>query len=160
MGWQLSWLDLSDRWKDYFIRDLHNAAAMSKDENTKVGALIIDTEAKISLSSGWNDLSRGVEHKPERNQRPLKYYFTSHAERSCLDNALRTGVAVKGMTMLVSLGCCPQCACSVVNSGVVEVVSPDLDFTHHSCGHLYQYSQEIISEGGVGWVFDNRLKYV
>lgn len=155
----MSWVNLSDRWKDYFLQQLAIAKSMSKDENTKVGCLIIDTEAKIVLSSGWNDLPRGVLHTDGRNQRPLKYLYTSHAERSCLDNALRAGVDVVGKTMLVDLACCPQCACSVVNCGLSELVTPEIDYRHHSCGDIYEHTEAIISEGGVNWVFDNNLKF-
>ena len=108
----MSWNNLSDRWKDYFINILHTTARMSKDENTKVGSLIIDTDRKVVVSSSWNDLPRGVLHTQERNSRPLKYLYTLHAEQGCLINALRLNVNVNGMTMLTTLGCCASCSCS------------------------------------------------
>lgn len=157
MGEQMSWNDLSDRWKNYFIDILHTTVKMSKDENTKVGALIIDTKNKVVVSSGWNDLPRGVNHTYERNSRPLKYLFTSHAEMNALTNALYLGNSVQGLTMLVTLGACPSCSCSVVNSGITELVTPKLDYNHISCGHLYKHSEEIINEGKVDWIFDDRL---
>lgn len=153
----MSWINLSKRWKSYFIESLHNTARMSKDEDTKVGALIIDTEFKIIVSSGWNDLPRGVKHTKERNSRPLKYIYTSHAERNCMDNALLLEANVKGKTLICTLGCCPQCCCSIVNSGIKEVVTPPLDFNHTSCGDLYQHSVEILKEAGVKWCFDEKL---
>ena len=155
----MSWNNLSDRWKQYFIEILHTTAKMSKDENTKVGALIVDTENKVVVSSGWNDLPRGVNHSVERNSRPIKYVYTSHAELSCLTNALRLRSDVVGKTMLVTLGACPQCCSSIVNSGITEIVTPNLDFEHTSCGSLYEHSKNIITEGGVNWVFDNQLEY-
>lgn len=156
----MSWNDLSDRWKNYFIDILHTTAKMSKDENTKVGALIIDTKNKVAISSGWNDLPRGVSHTYERNSRPLKYVYTSHAELSCLTNALRLRSDVVGRTMLITLGACPQCCSSIVNSGITEIVTPFLDFKHISCGELYEHSVNIMKEGGVNWVFDNKLTLV
>ena len=153
----MSWNSLSDRWKDYFINILHTTARMSKDENTKVGSLIIDTDRKVVVSSSWNDLPRGLIHTQERNSRPLKYLYTLHAEQGCLINALRLNVNVNGMTMLTTLGCCPSCSCSVVNSGLSEVVTPELDYNHVSCGDVYEHSVNIMKEGGVNWVFDNKL---
>ena len=47
----MCWNNLSDRWKDYFINILHTTARMSKDENTKVGSLIVDTDRKVVVSS-------------------------------------------------------------------------------------------------------------
>ena len=153
----MSWNSLSDRWKDYFIKQLHNTAQMSKDENTKVGSLIIDTSGKNVVSSGWNDLPKGVLHTKERNSRPLKYLYTMHSEQNCLINALRLRVNVEGLTMITTLGCCPMCSCSIAQSAIVEVVTPPLDYNHVSCGELYQHSEMILKEGNVSWLFDSRL---
>ena len=79
----MSWNNLSERWKNYFRQQLWLAQSMSKDANTKVGALIIDTESRVVVVSGWNGSARGVLDTPERNERPLKYLYTSHAEQSC-----------------------------------------------------------------------------
>ena len=130
---------------------------MSKDANTQVGSIIIDTKQKVVVSSGWNDLPRGVTHTPERNARPLKYKFTSHAEQSCLTNALRLNANVQDCTMLVTLACCCQCACSVVNSGLAELVTPEPDLLHPTYGDEFQHSKEIMQEGGVNWVYDDWL---
>ena len=150
----MSWNNLTERWKDYFRSQLYLAQSMSKDENTKVGAIIIDTNSKVAVASGWNDLPRGVEHLPERNQRPLKYLYTSHAEQSCLMNALRLGVRVNGLTMLCSMACCTQCSASIINSGVVEVVTPPPDFSHISCGEQYMHSIAMMEESGVQWSYN------
>ena len=153
----MSWSDLSSRWKDYFINILYTTASMSKDENTKVGSLIIDTEKKVVVASGWNDLPVGVKHTSPRNSRPLKYIYTMHSEQNCLINALKLGVSVKNLTILTTLGCCPTCCCSIVNSGIKEVVTPPLDYGHTSCGELYKHSEIILEEGGVVWIFDDKV---
>ena len=155
----MSWNDLTERYQKYFINMLHETASMSKDKNTKVGALIIDTINKVPVSSGWNDLARGVLHTDDRNSRPLKYIYTSHAEQSSLSNALRLRADVVGKTLLVTLGACPQCCNSIVNSGIVEIVTPTLDFNHISCGELYEHSVAIVGESGVKWIYDDRLAY-
>lgn len=153
----MGWNGLSERWKNYFRQQLWLAQSMSKDANTKVGALIIDTQSKVVVASGWNDLPRGVQHTPERNERPLKYLYTSHAEQSTLTNALRLGHRVNGLTMLCSLACCAQCSASVVNSGIGEVVSPVPNFNRPSYGEEFHHSVAIMKEGGVKWVYDNSL---
>lgn len=156
----MSWNNLSERWKQYFINQLHTSAKMSKDENTKVGALIIDTHSKVVVSSGWNDLPRGVKHTQERNSRPLKYLYTSHGERSALDNALRIGANINGLTMLCTLASCPQCSCSIVNSGIVELVTPEPSILHQTYGDVYQHSILILGEGNVNWIYDNSLEII
>ena len=153
----MSWNNLSERWKNYFRQQLWLAQSMSKDANTKVGALIIDTESRVVVVSGWNGAARGVLDKPERNERPLKYLYTSHAEQSCLTNALRLGVRVNGLTMICTLASCAQCSASVINSGIRELVTPEPDFDHPSCGEQYPHSVAMMKESGVKWVYDNSL---
>ena len=154
----MMWNNLSGRWQEYFIKQLHLTASMSKDEDTQVGALIINTVDRVVVSSGWNDLPRGVKHTKERNSRPVKYKYTSHAEMSCLTNALRLNVDVGMCTMLVTLGCCPICMQSIINSGLSAVVTPNLDFNHISCGNDYEHSITMAKEGSVDWIFDDGLK--
>lgn len=149
----MAWNDLSPRWQEYFIKQLHTTAEMSKDANTQVGCLIIDTVNKVVVSSGWNCLPRGVIHTPERSSRPLKYTYTSHAEMSCLTNALRLRSDVVGHTMLVTLACCPTCACSVINSGLAEVVSPAPDFSRATYGEDFKHTLQMFSESSVTWIF-------
>lgn len=154
---ELAWADLSPRFKQYFTDILHASARMSKDTNTQVGSLIIDTKQKVVVSSGWNDLPRGVRHILERNSRPLKYKYTSHAELSCLTNALRLRADVNDCTMLVTLACCCQCGCSVVNSGIGELVTPTPDLLHPTYGDEFIHTINIMQEGGVSWVYDDSL---
>lgn len=155
----MSWNDLTERYQNYFINILHITAAMSKDNDTHVGAILINTEKKVVISSGWNCLPKGVLHTYDRHSRPIKYDYTIHAEQNCILNALRLGVSVEGCTMLTTLGCCTSCSCSVVNSGIGELVTPNLDFDHISCGKKYKDSIAIVSEGGVKWIYDDRLAY-
>ena len=154
----MSWNNLSERWKNYFRQQLWLAQSMSKDANTKVGALIIDTESKVVVASGWNCLPRNVLHTPERSERPLKYLYTSHAEQSCLMNALRLGVRVNGLTMLCTLASCSQCTASIINSGIGELVTPTPCLDHVSCGEQYPHSVAMLEESGVQWIYDNNLE--
>lgn len=154
----MSWNNLSVRWKNYFLQHLFIAQSMSKDANTKLGALIIDTNSKVVVASGWNCLPRNVTHTPERSERPLKYLYTSHAEQSCLMNALRLGVRVNGLTMLCTLASCAQCSASIINSGIGELVTPIPCLDHVSCGEQYQHSIAMLGEAGVKWIYDNNLE--
>ena len=154
----MSWNNLSERWKNYFRQQLWLAQSMSKDANTKVGALIIDTESKVVVASGWNCLPRNVLHTPERSERPLKYLYKSHAEQSCLMNALRLGVRVNGLTMLCTLASCSQCTASIINSGIGELVTPTPCLDHVSCGEQYPHSVAMLEESGVQWIYDDKLE--
>lgn len=153
----MSWNDLTPRWKDFFIQQLHITASMSKDVNTKVGSLIIDTKNKVVVSSGFNDLPRGVKHTLERNSRPLKYAYTVHSEQNSIYTALKLNRSVDGLTMIATLGCCTSCAAGIVQVGIKEFVCPTLDYNHYSCGENYKHSVAILSEGGVELIQDDSL---
>lgn len=140
---------MNPKWLEYFKAEAVNASYMSKDNRTQVGAVIFDEEQKVSVSSGWNDLPRGVEHTPERNSAPLKYKYTSHAEISAITNAARMGRATLGKSIYVTLFPCPQCAAAIINAGIKKVYSPGPDFTHPTYGKDFAISLTMFTEAGV-----------
>lgn len=154
----MSWEDLSERWKNYFIKELHSIAEMSKDEDTKVGAIIIDCENKVVVTKGYNDLPRGVYHFKERNSRPLKYKFTVHAEKNALFNALYRGVSVKGLTMLSTLYSCCPCAGGIIQSGITQFVCPTPDWEYPSLKDDYRHTEAMFKEAGIDVIFEDKLK--
>lgn len=155
----MAWNDLNDRWKEHFIKELHLIASMSRDKDTKVGAIIIDTEEKIVVAKGYNDLPRGVFHKVERNSRPLKYKYTVHAEQNALYNALYSGVRVRGLTMLCTLFSCSTCCGGVIQSGIKEFVCPEPDWEYPSLKDDFPVTKIMYNESGVAQTFDERLIY-
>lgn len=140
---------MKERWSDYFRDSMIKNANMSKDENTKVGAIIFSEEDGVEVSSGWNDIPRGVKHTQERNSRPLKYKFTVHGECNAIVNAARMGRSTKGMSLMVNLFPCSICSGMIVNAGIKKVYAPKPDFGHVQYGGDFKYSLEILNEGGV-----------
>jgi dCMP deaminase len=104
-------------------------ASMSKDPSTKVGALALDKNFNI-ISTGYNGFPRGVNDDPARYaDRETKLRLVSHAEQNLIAQAAYGGRSLKGATLLVSsLFPCSNCAKSIIQSGVVRVISP-----HPSC---------------------------
>jgi len=153
------WNDLPEDWKAYFIRELHLAAGMSKDADTQVGAIIVDIESREVLIKGWNDLPRGVKHTPERNNRPLKYMYTTHAEQNAFYNAMRNGVKVKGMTMLSTLYSCNNCAMGVIQGGIKEFVCPTPDWNYPSLKDVFPVTKAMFNESYIITTFDDALTY-
>lgn len=143
------WEDLSERWKQYFIQSLKNTESLSKDKETQVGALIIDVPKKQIISSGYNGLPRKVLDLDYRLTRPSKYMYTIHAEVNCLITALKNGTNVEGMTLISSLAPCCNCSAIIVNSGISEVVCPNFDMSHISCGDGYKASIAMFNEAGI-----------
>lgn len=100
-------------------------ASMSKDPSTKVGAIALDENMNI-VSTGYNGFPRGVDDRIERYaDRDIKYKFVSHAEQNLVAQAAYGGRSLKGCTVLLtSLFPCSACAKSLIQAGVVRVISP------------------------------------
>ena len=109
-------------WDQYFISMAYLAALRSKDESTKIGAVIVGQEHQI-LSMGCNSFPRGIDdHKEERQVRPEKYFWIEHAERNSIFNAARSGISVEGSTMYTNGTPCADCGRAIIQSGIREVV--------------------------------------
>lgn len=147
-----SFNNLSNRWKNYFIKSLLLTRDLSKDNETSVGALIIDVEKKVIISSGFNGLPRSVKDSPNRLTRPDKYMYTIHAEINAILTAQSLGRDIKGKTMLTTLAPCCSCSSIICQSGISEVVSPKFDFSHISCGNGYMASVEMLKETGINFM--------
>lgn len=115
------------KWKDKMIGLAEHVAQWSKDDSTKVGAVVINERGTV-LSLGYNEFSRGVrDNVPERRQRPLKYKFTPHAEANAVYNAAAEGISLDGGIMFVTLCPCSSCANAIVQSGIRKVYAPKID---------------------------------
>jgi dCMP deaminase len=93
--------------------------SLSKDSNTKIGALIIDEDYTIR-STGYNGLSRGIdESPPERHSRinGEKYFWYEHAERNAIYNAIRIHADIRNCYMLLTcdIPCC-DCARAIIQT--------------------------------------------
>lgn len=140
---------MKDRWVKHFIDVAKHKASMSRDANTQVGAVIVSEEDMVEISSGFNCLPRGVAHKKERSERPLKYLYTSHAESSAISNAARLGRSTKGATLVASMYPCPQCCAMIINAGISKVICPAPDTNHAQYGENFKHSQLMFAEAGV-----------
>ena len=109
-------------WTDYFYNIAQQVKEKSKDERTKVGAVIVGKDKEI-VSTGYNSYPRGiVDNRPERQERPEKYFWFEHAERNAIYNAARIGVSTKGCTMYLTCGIpCADCARGIINAGISRI---------------------------------------
>jgi dCMP deaminase len=109
-------------WQEYFRNIVHQVKLKSKDERTQIGALIVGVDNEI-VSTGYNSFPRGiVDSRPERQERPEKYYWFEHAERNAIYNAARIGVSTKGCTMYLTCGIpCADCARGIINAGIKTI---------------------------------------
>lgn len=140
---------MKQRWVEHFVKIAQEKASMSKDENTKVGAVLVSEDDMVEISSGYNCLPRGVVHYKERNERPLKYLYTSHAEASCIANAARLGRATKGSTLVTTMFPCTNCMALIINAGVSKIISTAPDTQHPVYGVDYKHSLAMANEAGI-----------
>lgn len=114
-------MDELSKWLGYYFSILDVVKSKSKDNSTKVGALIFTVDYSI-ISTGYNGFPRGVIETEERSERPLKYKFTEHAERNAIYNASRLGIPLIGNDMCVSpLYPCTDCARAIIQSGIKTI---------------------------------------
>ena len=98
---------------------------LSKDPNTKIGAMIIDEDYTIR-SIGYNGLPRKVNEAVALRHSRIneeKYYWYEHAERNALYNALRTHTDIRNCHMLLTcdIPCC-DCARGIIQSMQKSVI--------------------------------------
>ena len=138
---------------------LKEIALMSKDRNTKVGAIALDNKFNI-VSTGYNGFPRGVnDDVEERHQRPDKYLWTSHAEENLVAQAAYMGKSLKDTTVLVSsLFACNVCARMLVQAGVKRIIAPAAD--EGNWKNSNEVAIEIFKEAGVEIIFKDELSKI
>ena len=164
---------MSSRSLKWDVRFIHQAcfhSTWSKDQSTKVGAIIVGDDNE-PLSNGFNGFPRGVKEaktpkwhdmwvksmSPEtvkeferqeaelrkRWERPTKYLYTEHAERNAIYNAARVGTKLAGSTLYMNFYPlpCAECARGVIQAGIKAVVGPDRPFP--GVGKQWEESMEV-----------------
>ena len=147
--------DRNDKWDDRFMALAKHIAGWSKDESTKIGAVVVGEDNQI-LATGYNGPPRGVnDNVPERKERPAKYLYTAHAEANAVYNAAREGVALEGCTMYISgLPPCNVCAQAIIQSGIMTIVVQTLEYPEH-WAEFIKPALEMLEEAGVEiWIHD------
>lgn len=112
-------------WDEYFMGIAIFSAQRSKDNNTQVGACIVNEERKIvavgynGMPTGCNDDDMPWEREGESSL-DTKYPFVCHAELNAILN--RNSANLKGCTLYVTLFPCNECAKAIIQSGIKKVV--------------------------------------
>ena len=116
-------------WDEFFMRLAIAAKLRSKDPNTQVGACIADTNHRI-LSVGYNGTPAGLDDDEfpwESTGDPLtdKHNYVIHAEANAILNYRGSLKDMAGATVYVTLCPCHECAKTLVQAGIGEVVYLD-----------------------------------
>lgn len=110
-------------WDQYFMGVAVLSGMRSKDENTKVGACIVNQDKKI-VGIGYNGMPKGLDEyfpwtRNGENKNETKYPYVVHAEQNAILNSTRE---LKGCSIYVTLFPCSNCSKAIVQAGIGEVV--------------------------------------
>ncbi len=138
------------KWLGRLLKMAKDIGNWSKDDSTKVGAVITTSEGR-PVSWGFNGMPMGIDDTvPERLIRPTKYKWMCHAERNAMDLA-PTG-DLTGCVMFVTFSPCSNCAQSIIQRNIRTIVV-DSEFTADKMPERWQEDMkvavEMLEEAGV-----------
>ena len=136
-------------WNTRFIKLADYIAQWSKDENSKVGAVIVVDKNPISI--GYNGFPRGSDDLVlSRHEKPAKYDWVLHAEENAIINAARHGHSVKGADMYLNWYPCHRCAGMIVNAGIKTLyVTEPPNTKHPTKGESFKIASQKLRESEV-----------
>ena len=100
-----------------YIKRAWVSAELSKDPNTKVGAVIV-TRDYSQESTGRNGFPRGIDESGDRWNRPNKYEYVIHAEENAILNAK---FDVRGCILYVTHMPCHRCLARIIQSDIHDI---------------------------------------
>lgn len=111
-------------WDEYFMGIAVLSSKRSKDPGTQVGACIVNNRNKV-VGVGYNGLPIGCDDDKfpwikDGNFMDTKYAYVCHAELNAILN--NVGIDLKGCRIFSTLFPCNECAKSIIQSGITEVV--------------------------------------
>ena len=152
----------ASRWDVGFINlALSFARDMSKDPNTKVGAVLVGPRREV-IQMGFNGFPEGIADTPERlNDRALKNRLTVHAERNAMCLAARRGIATEGSTVYLAAtdqsgavwggAPCVACLIELIQAGVRGIVTLPFKTVPSRWADDIAESRRLIRENGMGY---------
>lgn len=133
-------------WNKRFIELSEHIATWSKDKSIGTCAIIVDKDNNI-LSTGYNGFPIGSnDNIPERYERPLKYFWTEHAERNAIYSAAKRGVSLDNTKMFLRWFPCSDCARAIIQSGIKKVICDKPDLTTPKWGEHFKITLEMFKE--------------
>ena len=124
------------------------ASLRSKDPNTKVGAVLVDSDHHI-VGTGYNSFPRGLDD----SQFPLtrdgewlstKYPYIVHAEINCILNSIVS--SLQNTILYCTLFPCNECAKAIIQKGIKEIVYLN---DKHSSKDIYIASKKLMDVSNI-----------
>lgn len=129
------------KWTKRFLDLATLVGSWSKDNSTKVGAVIVDERNRI-LSVGFNGFPHGV--TDTLTDRDEKLRRTIHAEENALLFANRS---VEGCTIYVTHHPCARCTAKLIQVGISKIIY--LNALSDHWGEEVCSSEIMLTEAGV-----------
>jgi len=76
---------------DSLMREALEVASRSKDEETKVGAILVAKDDMATIATGYNGFVRNANDHILPKTRPEKYNYMRHAEENIITHCARRG---------------------------------------------------------------------
>lgn len=113
--------DKQQRLDRTFVNIATEIAKLSHCVRSKVGAVIVNNGNIISF--GYNGTPAGMDNCCEKDGVTLP--FVIHGESNAILKAAKSGYAVEGATLYVTLSPCQDCCKLIIQSGIKRVVYKD-----------------------------------
>jgi dCMP deaminase len=144
-------------WDEYFIQLAELVGTRGTCDRGRTGSVIVKN--KRILATGYvgapvglpscDEVGHEIHTVTDEDGTVSKHCIrTSHAEQNAINNAARVGVSIEGGTVYCKMAPCYKCAQSIINSGIVRVVSA---VNYHGASR----AKEIFKESGVEFVLLN-----
>lgn len=142
---------------DYFMTLAVLTAMRSKDPHRQVGAVIVDRTSRIQ-GVGYNGFPRGCNDgrfpwartSLDGNVLHTKYPYVMHAEANAILN--KNAESLEGSTLYVTVFPCNECAKTIVQAGIrnVVVLEPEIEPTSdQEVQYRFQASHALFQHAGI-----------
>jgi dCMP deaminase len=142
---------VNTKWHYRFLELADCIATWSKDPSRGVGSVIVSPGKQI-VSTGFNGLPRGIEDRPERLERPVKYDLVCHAEVNAIVQCARNGVSPIGCTLYSTFYPCIQCALTIIQAGLASVITYQVTSDDVRWIESIEKSRSVFAEAGVATI--------
>lgn len=99
-------------------------AKLSKDPNTQVAALLVDSKGRVR-AQGFNGFPRGIKDDERLSNKETKLPRIVHAEMNCIASAAAVGVPTENCALVVTRYPCHECAKLIISAGIKFILCPE-----------------------------------
>lgn len=129
-----------------FMQEALQASLDSDDIHHQTGCCIVDSNDVI-IATGCNKLLAGCTKTQDRLERPMKYLYIEHAERTAIFAAYNVkDVDLTKCTMYIMWFPCADCTRAIIESGIKAIVCNKPDLEDDRWGASFKASIEMLNE--------------